>query len=151
MPWRSPGHFFAPDDVSLLATHNSRQKKRHPVLGGGPTMLDGMFTWGGEEFSRGTLDVRCEFDANVKTELRNSIELEGAMPAAVPTSSWRFAAAVKIIGETHPYCSVVSALLQAEIWAKKTPPVSGWRSNYAHLTDINIQSQRHRFVKSARA
>ena len=38
------------------------KKKRPPgVLGGGPTMLDDMFTCrGGEDLGRGTLDVRCE-------------------------------------------------------------------------------------------
>ena len=41
------------------------KKKRRPVRGGGPTMLDGMFTCrGGEELSRGTLDVRCELVLN---------------------------------------------------------------------------------------
>ena len=30
---------------------------------------------------------------------------------------------------------------------KKTPPVSGWRSNYAHLTEAKILPPRHRFVK----
>ena len=31
---------------------------------------------------------------------------------------------------------------------KKTPPVSGWRSNYAHLTEVNLQPPRHRIVNS---
>jgi len=30
---------------------------------------------------------------------------------------------------------------------KKTPPVSGRRSNYAHLTEVNIPTLRHRSVK----
>jgi len=33
-------------------------------------------------------------------------------------------------------------------WAKKTPPRVGRRSNYAHLTDINLQPHHHSFVKS---
>ena len=81
-------------------------------------MLDDMFTWGGEEFSRGTLDVRCEFYKR-ENVCRNSIELEGAMPTTVPTSSWRLAGAIKIFSETHPYCSPVWPLIQAESWAKK--------------------------------
>ena len=35
-----------------------------------------------------------------------------------------------------------------DFWAKKTPPVSGWRSNYAHLTEVNLQPHRHRNVNS---
>ena len=35
-------------------------------------------------------------------------------------------------------------------FAKKTPPrCSGRRSNYAHLTDINLQPHHHSFVKSS--
>ena len=30
---------------------------------------------------------------------------------------------------------------------KKRPPVTGRRSNYAHLTDINLQAPRHNSVK----
>ena len=31
---------------------------------------------------------------------------------------------------------------------KKTPPVSGWRSNYAHLTEAKILPPRHSIVKN---
>ena len=30
---------------------------------------------------------------------------------------------------------------------KKRPPVTGRRSNYAHLTEVNLQAFHHRFVK----
>ena len=34
-----------------------------------------------------------------------------------------------------------------DVGKKKRPPVTGRRSNYAHLTDINLQAPRHSFVK----
>jgi hypothetical protein len=104
-------------------------------------MLDDMFTWGGEDFSRGTLDVRCEFDSG-----RNSIELEGAMPTTVPASSWRLAGAEQSLARRTLILAAFDLDFKLKFWQKKTPPVTGWRSNYAHLTEINIRLHCHRNV-----
>ena len=57
-------------------------------------MLDGMFTCEGRRsLGRGSPDVRCELIRNYGNinEKYSSTGLEGAMPATVPTSSWRHA------------------------------------------------------------
>ena len=80
---------FAP---VFLSNDLGREQKKTPPrnLGGGPTMLDGMFTCrGGEDLSGGTLDVRCELGVErAIVKCCGSIGLEGATPTAVPASSW---------------------------------------------------------------
>ena len=73
----------------FVCKRNLGKKKRRPVRGGGPTMLDDMFTCrGGEDLGGGTLDVRCEPGVGrVKSLNATARLLERAMPTAVPASS----------------------------------------------------------------
>ena len=114
-------------------------------------MLDDMFTCrGGEDLGGGTLDVRCEPGVGrVKSLNATARLLERAMPTAVPASSWRLADGYDSEARRTLILTAFDLRIQAEIWAKKTPPVSGWRSNYAHLTEVNLQPPRHRIVNSA--
>ena len=79
---------FAP---AFLCKDLRREQKKTPPrnLGGGPTMLDDMFTCrGGEDLGGGTLDVRCEPGVGrVKSLNATARLLERAMPTAVPASS----------------------------------------------------------------
>ena len=69
------------------------------------------------------------------------------MPTTVPASSWRLADGYHSEARRTLILAAFDLVFQAEFRAKKTPPVSGWRSNYAHLTDINLQDLCHRNVK----
>ena len=70
------------------------------------------------------------------------------MPTAVPASSWRLADGYHSEARRTLILAAFDLVFQAEFRAKKTPPVSGWRSNYAHLTEANLQAPRHNSVKS---
>ena len=90
-------------------------------------MLDGMFTCrGGEDLSGGTLDVRCELGVERGiVKCRGSIGLEGAMPTAVPASSWRLADGSDSEARRTLFYQLLTSSFKRNFGQKKRRPVRG--------------------------